>query len=576
MKVLIANKAGFCMGVRRAVDMTLDLVNRGEENIATFGPLIHNPQVLEVLEDKGVKVLKEVPERRDGTVIIRAHGVPPERKEALLHSGLTVKDATCPRVVKVQAIITRHLSEGRMTVIIGDRNHAEVEGLLGYAGPGALVVSNETEARSIAIGHPYIIVSQTTQDEATFEQLTKILLARFPDGRVFNTICDSTHKRQDEVRRLCREVEALVVVGGKTSANTKRLADIASGMGCPVFAVETEDELDREALRRFATVGVTAGASTPTWMINRVVRALESIPGKGEGRLHPLLYRILWVAMALNLYVSLAGALLVFVSGRLLAMPNSVVQAIMAFGYLFAMHNINRLTDHKAKIFNDPMQVHFFRSHHRTLMAVSVAALIFSLGLAAQQGPAVLALLGIMSLFGLFYSVRVVPESLADVIRVTRLKEIPGSKTFFVALAWALMVVTLPSLGRIDPFSTPHLLVFVLVLGLVFVRNVLYDVFDVQGDRIVGKETLPVFIGEPRTLTVLHAIIGVLLCLAVVLPASGLIGPIGFWLVPGILYLALLARLYHLKRLHQGVKLEFALESSFFILALGVWIGGLV
>ena len=237
------------MGVRRAVDLTLDLVNSGEGgSIATYGPLIHNPQVLNVLENKGVGILQEVPEEDSGTVIIRAHGVPPSEKESLKQSGLEVKDATCPRVLKVQAIISRHRKEGRSTVIIGDRNHAEVMGLMGYAGEDCRVVSNEEDARSVEIDGPYIIVSQTTQDEASFERLSGIIVSRFPDGKVFNTICDSTHVRQDEVRNLCRRVEALVVVGGKNSANTKRLAEIAQSSGIAVYLIETEEEIDADAM----------------------------------------------------------------------------------------------------------------------------------------------------------------------------------------------------------------------------------------------------------------------------------------------------------------------------------------
>ena len=277
MEIVLAKHAGFCMGVRRAVETTMGLVHHGQGPIATFGPLIHNPQVLHLLEQQGVRILSEIPPRADGIVVIRAHGVPPDKKARLEDSGARVEDATCPRVLKVQAIIARYRKEGYATLIIGDRDHAEVEGLMGYAGKAGQVVSTLAEAEALQLAGPYIIVSQTTQDEAMFDQITARILARFPGGKVFNTICDSTHKRQEEVRRMCREVEALIVVGGKSSANTKRLAEIATGLGVPVFLVETEAELDLEALRSFTRVGVTAGASTPTWIIERVVGLLEAL-----------------------------------------------------------------------------------------------------------------------------------------------------------------------------------------------------------------------------------------------------------------------------------------------------------
>ena len=277
MEIVLAKHAGFCMGVRRAVETTMGLVDHGRGPIVTFGPLIHNPQVLQMLERQGVRVLKEIPQQLSGIVVIRAHGVPPEQKAQLEASGATVEDATCPRVMKVQAIIDRYRKEGCATVIIGDRDHAEVTGLMGYAGDTCQVISSLAEAEALELAGPYIIVSQTTQDEAMFERISARILERFPRGRLFNTICDSTHKRQEEVREMCRAVEALIVVGGKNSANTKRLAEIAEGLGVPVFLVETAAELDQAILRRFARVGVTAGASTPTWIIEQVVDLLGSL-----------------------------------------------------------------------------------------------------------------------------------------------------------------------------------------------------------------------------------------------------------------------------------------------------------
>jgi 4-hydroxy-3-methylbut-2-enyl diphosphate reductase len=275
MKIILAETAGFCMGVRRAVDTTMSLVEDGEVNIFTFGPLIHNPQVLGLLQDQGVNVLSEIPPEIRGTVIIRAHGIPPSRKRELAEAGATVIDATCPRVLKVQAIIKKYLEQNCFTIIIGDKNHAEVNGLLGYAGKQGAVVSNEDDIENLDLPDPYIIVSQTTQDSNVFNRLSAEIMARFPGGQVFNTICDSTHKRQDEVRKLCAEVDAMVVVGGKNSANTARLGDVARSISCPVYVVETEEELNPDEFKEYETVGVTAGASTPTWMIERVINALR-------------------------------------------------------------------------------------------------------------------------------------------------------------------------------------------------------------------------------------------------------------------------------------------------------------
>jgi len=563
------------MGVRRAVDLTLDLVNKDEHNISTFGPLIHNPQVLEVLQDKGVGILSKIPKAASGTVIIRAHGVPPSQKEQLKESGLVVKDATCPRVLKVQAIINKHRKLGKTTVIIGDRNHAEVDGLMGYAGPDCHVVSNESEAAALTLSTPYIIVCQTTQDELVFDKITDIITGNCPGGEVYNTICDSTHRRQEEVRKLCEQVEAVVVVGGKTSANTTRLAEIATGLGRRVFLIESEEELDVTGLRDFDCVGVTAGASTPTWMINRVVRALEAIPGRSDNRFVNALFRLIRLTMVSNLYVSVGGGLLAYACSLLQGIPPRLSQGVVAFCYLFAMHNINRLTDQQSKIFDDPVYLQFSCKYRKAMMILATVFLFFGLGLTSLDGWRALLLLVVMSVFGVLYRIHFIPKMLATRIKVSRLKEIPGSKTFFVALAWALVIVLLPALqdGAIVSAKTYSMMFFILLL--VFVRNALFDVFQVQGDRIVGRETLPVLIGAGKTIVVLQSVMAVLLImLLAVYPALGLIVmPLGYWLLPGLLYLAGFTYLYSKEYWSPGVKLEFGLETTFVIIAASVWGG---
>lgn len=266
------------MGVQRAVDTTLKLAQE-QDHIATFGPLIHNPQVLEQLREKGVTVLDEIPENQDGVIVVRAHGIPPNQKKQLKTSGATIHDATCPRVMNVQAIIRKYKKQDFFTIIIGDKNHAEVIGLMGYGDPDVAVVSEESDIENLTILSPYIIVSQTTQDEVKFKKLTEKILEHFPGGKVFNTICDSTHNRQAEVREICQKVDAMIVVGGKGSANTQRLGQIAEEMNIPVFMVETKMDLDLKILDKFKCVGISAGASTPTCVIDEIVCVLKGTEG---------------------------------------------------------------------------------------------------------------------------------------------------------------------------------------------------------------------------------------------------------------------------------------------------------
>ena len=563
------------MGVRRAVETTLDVIQKEDTGVSTFGPLIHNPQVLNLLEERGVKILKDIPEKESGTVIIRAHGVPPVHKEQLQRAGATVKDATCPHVVKVQVIIRKYLKQGYGTIIIGDRNHAEVEGLMGFAGSLGRVVSNREDVASLEIAAPYIIVSQTTQDEKIFAELSSMILERFPGGKVFNTICDATHKRQEEVRRLCNDVEAMVVVGGKNSANTKRLAEIAEGMDRPVFLVETEDELDLGALSKYECVGVTAGASTPTWMISRVVRILEAMPGKGEGKVKQFGSRMLWLLLATNIYVSIGGGALTYTAEILQNRAPTGSFMLISFLYLFAMHNLNRFTDRKLQKFNDPLRALFYEKYRWPLLVISALSLALALTLVFEHGLKPFLLLTGMSIFGILYSVKVIPRSLISNIRVRGLKEIPGSKTFLVAVAWAFVTTLIPAWSSAQSPDLMTLAVLFFIMFLVFVRNALFDVFEVQGDRIVGKETLPVCIGEQRTLFILHIIMGVLVGMLLIMPLLGLMAKAGFWLLPGILYIIALTQFYCRGRISQGPRLEFYLETVFYLLAGLTWLARL-
>ena len=560
------------MGVRRAVETTLEVIRKEDTGVSTFGPLIHNPQVLNLLEERGVRVLKEIPEKESGTVIIRAHGVPPVDKEKLRLAGARIEDATCPHVVKVQVIIKKYLKQGYATVIIGDRNHAEVEGLMGFAGSLGRVVSNLEDVNSLQLEGPYIIVSQTTQDETIFEDLSQLILKRFPGGRVFNTICDATHKRQEEVRSLCKDVEAMVVVGGKNSANTKRLAEIAEDMGCPVFLVETEDELDLEKVSKYECVGVTAGASTPTWMISRVVRILEAIPGKGESSLKRYGSRLLWFLLATNIYVSIAGGALTYTSEKLQNNVPGPSHFLIAVLYLFAMHNLNRFTDRKLQKFNDPLRTLFYEKYRWPVLVISALSLGLALTLVSENGLKPFLLLTGMSIFGIFYSVRVIPRAVITNIRVRGLKEIPGSKTFLVAVAWAFVTTLVPAMSdsRIPDLTTLAVLLFVLVL--VFIRSALFDVFEVQGDRIVGRETLPVCIGEHKTIYILHILMVILVLLLLFMPLAGFTSGVSFWLLPGIVYIFGLTQLYRKGMITQGPKLEFCLETVFYLLAGLAWL----
>lgn len=277
MEIVMARSAGYCMGVRRAVEIARRLVRDEGRDVYTNGPLIHNPQALEELRRSGVIALSGAESVPRAPVIVRAHGVPPAVLERLEREAERVVDATCPKVATIQQRISEYSRKGYAVVIAGDADHPEVIGLVGYARGPAYVVACPEEVDELPAMDLVLLVAQTTQDEEVFEAVRGRLLRRFPRAEALSTICESTHRRQTEVREMAPRVDAVVVIGGRESGNTRRLAEIARSLGAPTYHVETPEELPLDALRGLARVGVTAGASTPSRVIEEVVRALSSL-----------------------------------------------------------------------------------------------------------------------------------------------------------------------------------------------------------------------------------------------------------------------------------------------------------
>lgn len=276
-KLITAKTAGFCMGVKRAVDMTLDLVNKADGPVYTFGPLIHNPQVIEQLAKKGVVVLDKKTPPKKGTIVIRTHGITPDMRKRLTGCGINIYDATCPFVKNVQRIIEEYSMKGYTIIIAGDKGHAEVDSYMGYADNKGIVISNEGELDSVCLKGKVCIVSQTTQDKRRFKEIIEKLKKRDVELAVFDTICNATSRRQEETLEISRKADAMVVVGGKTSANTLRLAEICRSTNAPTYFIERPEELNLEELRRYDTIGVTAGASTSRETIQEVVDRISSL-----------------------------------------------------------------------------------------------------------------------------------------------------------------------------------------------------------------------------------------------------------------------------------------------------------
>ncbi len=276
MKIVLAKTAGFCMGVKRAVQIALETA-RGTEDIFTCGPLIHNPQAVETLREKGIVPLPDDIDPDHGILLIRAHGMPADRIARLREKGLQIIDATCPHVVSSQDRIRKFSEEGYTILIVGDREHPEILSLQSFAVGPCEIISSLAEARAFAGTPRAMVIAQTTFNAAEYQAICTELAGKVPQYKVFQSICKATSRRQDEVQHLAATCDAVVVVGGRNSANTRRLAEIAAAAGKPAFHVETAAELPLAEFAAFAAVGVTAGASTPDWVTQEVIDRLQAL-----------------------------------------------------------------------------------------------------------------------------------------------------------------------------------------------------------------------------------------------------------------------------------------------------------
>lgn len=275
MEIIVAANAGFCFGVERALEMVMGERERAQAPIHTLGPLIHNPQVVERLREQGVRQVSSVSEVTRGTLVIPSHGMSPETVREARGRRLRLLDATCPFVARAQDHARKLAADRYQVVILGDKGHPEVAGLVGAASGEAVVVESEEELAGVRLRQRVGLVVQTTQARARLRAVAGALAERSRELRAFNTICEATSQRQEAALELARQVGVMVVVGGKNSANTNRLRQLCEQTGVETHHVETAAELDPQWFNGKEKVGVTAGASTPDWVISEVVEALR-------------------------------------------------------------------------------------------------------------------------------------------------------------------------------------------------------------------------------------------------------------------------------------------------------------
>ncbi len=569
MKVIVAKTAGFCWGVKRAMDAVLEASVRNDgRTVQTLGPLIHNPQALDLIGKRGVAVAEAPDQVQNGTVVIRAHGIPIQDlrglKERQARGELKIVNATCPEVAKVHHKIKKWSPKGYFTVILGSHGHAESVAHRSFAESGSVIVANLAEAEALTDEQlrKVLVVAQTTFTVKDYHAISDYIRNRAGEAVLENTICEDTWMRQDEARELARTVDTVIVVGGKASSNTKHLAELAQHYGKPVQYVETASELDLGGFTGKETVGVLAGASTPTWLVDEVVDVLEQL-GDGPSRWRSFLQG----AYGSSSLMAVGAGLMTLGVHRWLGLPLGWRYPVLTAAYVVAMYLLSPFLDPLGLGAKGPARARFLERHRTILLISAASAVVLTLGLAASLGVKVLAVVLGACLVGAAYKRRFHLGA-----REISLRSIPGSKDVVVALALATVVVITPVWQEGRAWDLRAFAAVFLVGVLAFVRTVIYEFRDMQNDQIVGKETLPILLGKRATKAVLIALLGTLLAGTLWLTyenrSQGHPLAVALVLVICAAYPVLYLWLYHERFTAGKNRFELSVDFSFYLVGL--------
>ncbi|HAJ78641.1 MAG TPA: 4-hydroxy-3-methylbut-2-enyl diphosphate reductase [Fibrobacteres bacterium] len=512
MKIILAETAGFCMGVKRAVDLSLEHATRSSGKVYTIGPLIHNTQTVEMLKERGVVTFDESEQVNPGsTVLVRAHGIPLEVQNSYKEKGFSIVDGTCPKVKNVHRVIEKYRKMGFTIVITGDKGHAEVIGLQGYAGDTGRLISSPADVDDLPHLDRICLVSQTTFDKNIFDEIAGKIRKKFATSEVVikKTICSATDQRQNETRELAGRVDTMIVVGGKHSANTMRLERIASEVKPGrVQHVETETEINWNALADCKTVGITAGASTPNWMIKRVVEYIQLLDNTKKKDVPGSIKAMFNIFSNLNVFVAVGAVALYITSCILQRISPAIAGMLLLFLYFFSMYLWNSLASIENTRHLSLSRYKFYNENKKILYTVAALTIVILLVISLVQNKFLFYLMLFSVIAGSIYHINIFPPFLISIIRSKSLKDIPASRDLFVALAWGILLTFIPQItrGRLY-FGLSTWLCFSLFFIQSFLRSLIFDLRDIEGDRIMGRETLVTIIGENRVKKAIQAIL---------------------------------------------------------------------
>lgn len=499
--------------MQRALDRIVSLINRDGSPVLTHGPLIHNEIVLNVLRKRGVRELDRAEDPAGKTVVIRAHGVSPAVLDELKRMNVTLCNATCPKVAQVQVTVKKFSEQGYTIVIVGDRGHAEVEGLLGYAPDRSVAVSGKEDIALIPTGGKICVVAQTTQSRTIYEETVAEIRSRFSECLVFDTICDATAERQKETIELARKSDLMIVVGSNSSANTKRLADICRAE-CRTLLINSADDLNYDMLKDARRIGVTAGASTPAWVISKVVDRVRRIGWYHSRPVFRAGWRILETLYHTQALFGLSVAAMAVGLVNLIGISPSPGHAyIVLWGSLF-WSVINMLADRRDRQSGDDRFIDPVRRHQNRAYALfgmlSVPALILAGSHNIGSGLLVLLFAFLVVLYTGFESAHLtLPPGFGP------LRKSPFQRNAAAGFMIALIAVAYPMTATASASLTGWIY-FLFVMLLIWIRMTLLDLRTIQMDMISGNTTLPVRLGIQNTFILTYAVLGFWLLISLV------------------------------------------------------------
>lgn len=562
--LIIAKSAGFCPGVKKAIDAVLALAQESNAPIYTLGPLIHNKHVIQTLEEKNVHTITSLDEIKDkkGILVIRAHGITPRMEDKIRSLGMQVVDATCPLVKNVHKVIEKYAQLGYSTVIVGDKGHAEVTGLLGYTGKKGYVVAGPKEAEKLPALGKVNIVAQTTQEYINFEKTAEIICKKSKESVISDTICFPTRQRQKETIELAKNADLMIVVGGKNSANTQRLAKLCYGYCPQTVHIESEKDLDREKIKNAGYVAITAGASTPGWVTERVADYVKDIR-KSKVKLGFKIMDEIWeFIIDSGLYSALSAAALAYTAVKLQSIKPESRLFILAGLFVLSLTVINRAWQRTGS--GDKEKEWLFIKHRFLSTSIGIILGIGALAVSLKMGTKVFIPVGMFLIFGMIYPAR-------RIFKIKAATAFPASKDIVTALGWAFICSWVAAFYRVLEFTAVNYLTFFYCINLVFFRCVLLGISTVHSDLIVGRETLYKAMGSKNTHIVLWISFAV----------TGLVLSGVFFISFNFLALALLAAgLYNLiclisyqrGKIPKNIWAETLLDGQFLLLALTTYI----